>query len=67
MSSSHIALDLSLVVLAALVIGYFIYRIARRGISKKYERTSAVKIHTNPWSALSAGVDPTEMTKESLK
>ena len=60
MSNSRIAFDLSLLALAAIVIGFLIYRIARRGISKKYERTSAVKIHTSPWNALSAGIDPTE-------
>jgi hypothetical protein len=67
MSSSRITLDLSLVTLAALVIGYLIYRIARKGISKKYERTSAARVHTSPWNALSAGVDPTEISNESLK
>jgi len=60
MSSSQISLDFALVVLALLVIGYFIYRIARKGISQKYERGSTTKVHTNPWNALSAGVDPTD-------
>ena len=60
MSSSQITLDFSLVILAFLVIGFFIYRLARKGISKKYERSSTSKAHTNPWSALSAGEDPTE-------
>ncbi|MEJ6577708.1 MAG: hypothetical protein HQ476_03595 [SAR202 cluster bacterium] len=34
--------------------GYLIYKLARRGISKKYER----KVQS-PWSALNDGVDPT--------
>ncbi len=44
-----IALAISLVLLT-----YFIFRISRRGISKRYERKPE-----SPWSALSEGIDPT--------
>jgi hypothetical protein len=44
---------LLLVVLAAS--GYLLFRIVRKGASKKYDRHPAT-----PWSALNDGVDPTQ-------
>jgi hypothetical protein len=43
---------LFLVVLAS---GYLLFRMARKGLSKKYDRHP-----TTPWSALNDGVDPTQ-------
>ena len=36
------------------ILGYFIFRISKRGISKKYDRKPE-----SAWSALNDGVDPT--------
>jgi hypothetical protein len=49
-----------IIFLTALAIGVFlIYRMARRGISKKYERKPTKEgLVTNSWSALNEGVDP---------
>lgn len=49
-----------IIFLSALAIGLFLlYRMARRGISKKYERKSSKEgLVTNSWSALNEGVDP---------
>ena len=58
MNSPHIFFDLALLALSALVVGYLIYRLIKRGISQKYQRP-AKKAASNPWSALSQGEDPT--------
>jgi hypothetical protein len=45
--------EIIILVVAALFVGLIIYRLSKRGISKKYDRKSA-----NPWNALNEGVDP---------
>jgi hypothetical protein len=47
-------IEIIALVLSLLLLTYFIFRISRRGISKRYERKPE-----NPWSALSEGIDPT--------
>jgi len=44
----------SILFILVFVIGYFILRLSRRGISKKYDRKPE-----NSWSALNDGIDPT--------
>jgi hypothetical protein len=43
-----------LLVISTGILSYFILRISRRGISKKYDRKPE-----SAWSALSDGIDPT--------
>lgn len=45
--------ELIILVAAALLVGLIIFRLSKRGISKKYDRKPA-----NPWSALNEGIDP---------
>jgi hypothetical protein len=45
--------ELIILVAAALFVGLIIFRLSKRGISKKYDRKPA-----NPWSALNEGIDP---------
>ena len=45
--------EIVILVVAALFVGLVIYRLSKRGISKKYDRKPA-----NPWNALNEGVDP---------
>lgn len=45
---------LFLLLISTGLLGYLIFRISRRGISKKYDRKP-----DNAWSALSNGIDPT--------
>ena len=49
-----------IIFLFTLVMGLFLlYRMARRGISKKYERKPSKEgLVTNSWSAQNEGVDP---------
>lgn len=47
-------IEIILLIASVLLLSYFIFRISRRGISKRYERKPE-----NPWSALSEGIDPT--------
>jgi len=58
MHTSTIIRDLVIFLAAALVIGYLIFRLIRRGISRKYDRTSPVMAKST-WNALSDGEDPT--------
>jgi uncharacterized membrane-anchored protein YhcB (DUF1043 family) len=58
MHTSTIVRDLIIFLVAAIVIGYLIFRLIRRGISKKYDRTSPVTAKST-WNALSDGEDPT--------
>jgi hypothetical protein len=58
MHTSTIIRDLVIFLATALVIGYLIFRLIRRGISKKYDRTSPVTAKST-WNALSDGEDPT--------
>jgi hypothetical protein len=46
--------EIVLLISAMVLGGYLVFRLARRGISKKYERKAQ-----SPWSALDEGVDPT--------
>jgi len=46
-------LEVIVLIAAALVVAYLIFRLAKRGISKKYDRKPA-----NPWNALNEGIDP---------
>ncbi len=59
MHTSTIIRDLIIFLVAAIVIGYFIFRLIRRGISKKYDRASPVTTKST-WNALSDGEDPTQ-------
>jgi hypothetical protein len=43
-----------ILLVAALLVGALIFRLSKRGISKKYDRKPA-----NPWNALNEGIDPT--------
>ncbi|CAB4698427.1 unannotated protein [freshwater metagenome] len=45
--------EIIILVSAALLVGLIIFRLSKRGISKKYDRKPA-----NPWSALNEGIDP---------
>ncbi|MEI7930330.1 MAG: hypothetical protein WCH97_02315 [Actinomycetes bacterium] len=45
--------EIIILAVAALFVGLIIYRLSKRGISKKYDRKPA-----NPWNALNEGVDP---------
>jgi hypothetical protein len=47
-------IKLSLLLISTGVLGYLIYRISRKGISKKYDRKPE-----SAWSALNDGIDPT--------
>ena len=47
-------MDIFFLVTGILIVGFFIFRISKRGISKRYERKTQT-----PWSALNDGVDPT--------
>jgi len=46
---------LVILLLVVLASGYLLFRMARKGLSKKYDRHP-----TTPWSALNDGVDPTQ-------
>ena len=46
-------LEVIVLIAAALFVAYLIFRLAKRGISKKYDRKPA-----NPWNALNEGIDP---------
>jgi hypothetical protein len=47
-------IKLCLLLISTGVLGYLIYRISRKGISKKYDRKPE-----SAWSALNDGIDPT--------
>ncbi len=47
-------IEIAGLILSVLIVSYFIYRISRRGISKRYERKPK-----NSWSSLTEGIDPT--------
>jgi hypothetical protein len=47
-------IKLILLLASTSILGYLIFRISRRGISKKYDRKSE-----SAWSALNDGIDPT--------
>jgi hypothetical protein len=47
-------IKVTLLLISTGVLGYLIFRISKRGISKKYDRK-----HESPWSALNDGIDPT--------
>jgi hypothetical protein len=59
MHSSTIIRDLSIFVVAAAVVIFFIVRLVRKGLSAKYERVPTAKRAKSPWNALSDGEDPT--------
>jgi len=59
MHTSTIIRDLIIFLAAAIVISYLIFRLIRRGISKRYDRRSPVAAKST-WNALSDGEDPTE-------
>jgi hypothetical protein len=45
--------EILILVIALVVVSFLIYRLTKRGISKKYDRKPA-----NPWNALNEGIDP---------
>jgi hypothetical protein len=47
-------IKVTLLLISIGVLGYLIFRISKRGISKKYDRKPE-----SPWSALNDGIDPT--------
>ena len=47
-------IKVTLLLISTGVLGYLIFRISKRGISKKYDRKPE-----NSWSALNDGIDPT--------
>jgi hypothetical protein len=47
-------MKVTLLLISTGVLGYLIFRISKRGISKKYDRKPE-----SPWSALNDGIDPT--------
>jgi hypothetical protein len=47
-------IKVTLLLISTGVLGYLIFRISKRGISKKYDRKPE-----SPWSALNDGIDPT--------
>ena len=59
MSADQIFLALGLTVLALIILTTLILLFIKRGLSSKYQRVSKDVRPTNPWSALSAGEDPT--------
>jgi hypothetical protein len=46
--------EVVLLLISTAILGYLIFRLSRKGISKKYERKPE-----SPWSALDDGIDPT--------
>ena len=59
MSTNRVFLDIFILIATSALIGYAASRLIKRGISRKYERSTKKSSHTTPWSALSAGQDPT--------
>lgn len=47
-------IKVTLLLISTGVLGYLIFRISKRGISKKYDRKPE-----SAWSALNDGIDPT--------
>ena len=67
MNNAGITLDIALLFAAMAVVAFLIYRLVRKGISQKYDRSPTAKVHTSSWSALSAGIDPTEKSNEKAQ
>lgn len=59
MSSVRILANILILLSASSLIAYLIMRLLRRGISRRYDRQSTKARQHSPWSALSAGEDPT--------
>ena len=57
MNSPIIAVALTLIALAVFI--YVVVKLARRGLSKRYDRPTKSTKPENKWNALNAGEDPT--------
>jgi len=47
-------IEVILLLISSVILGYLIFRLSRKGISKKYDRKPE-----SAWSALDEGIDPT--------
>ena len=53
--------ELVILLITTVVIVYLIFRISKRGISKKYERKSSTQGRPkSAWNSLDKGIDPTQ-------